>query len=51
MFVCLQSPDNYDITESIDIPSIPISGSVDATATLYDQSNKELACVEMTCSV
>ena len=55
-YVCIitipiQSPNKYDITEKVVIGSIPISGTATATATLYDQSSNELACIQMTASV
>ena len=42
---------NYDLTETIDIPNVPISGKVQATAHINDQNSKEIACVVLSVKV
>ena len=48
---CPLAPGPYDISEQVQIGSIPISGTATATAELYDQSSNELACISMTATV
>jgi len=48
---CPLAPQVLYIQETIAIGSIPISGTVDATAQAYDQNNNLLLCMEMVCNV
>jgi len=48
---CPLAPGNYDITQTLQIGSIPISGTVSSVTKMYDQSNKMLACIQVVVSV
>jgi len=48
---CPLAPDNYDISQTLQIGSIPISGTVNSVTKMYDQNKKMLACVQVVVSV
>jgi len=48
---CPLAPANYDITQTLQIGSIPISGTVSSVTKMYDQNKNMLACIQVVVSV
>ncbi|ETO36728.1 hypothetical protein RFI_00333 [Reticulomyxa filosa] len=48
---CPLAPGNYDISQTLQIGSIPISGTVTSVTKLYDQNKQLLACVQVVVTV
>eukprot|EP01084_Bolivina_argentea_P177816 307500_1 len=44
---CPLKPTNYNITQIVPIPNIPIHGNVKASVELTDQSDKQLLCMDL----